>query len=165
MLSVAFTLAALRALSEVMVVDIFALNVVTVLGLGLAIDYSLFMVSRYREELARSGPTGQALRDTVAPIGRMVAFSAAIVAAATASLAVFPQDFLASTGVGCAVVAIVSAAVVLIVLPAVLAVLGERVNALSPAPRALHPGVRGAGWRCRDSCCAGRRSLRSRSPP
>ena len=81
-LSIAFTLAALRALSEVMIVDIFALNVVTVLGLGLAIDYSLFMVSRYREELARSGPTGQALRDTVAPIGRMVAFSAAIVAAA-----------------------------------------------------------------------------------
>ena len=138
-LSIAFTLAALRALSEVMVVDIFALNVVTVLGLGLAIDYSLFMVSRYREELARSGPTGQALRDTVAPIGRMVAFSAAIVAAATASLAVFPQDFLASTGVGCAVVAIVSAAVVLIVLPAVLAVLGERVNALSPAPQRASP--------------------------
>ncbi len=55
-LSIAFTLAALRLLSQVMTVDIFALNVVTVLGLGLAIDYSLFMVSRYRDELARSGP-------------------------------------------------------------------------------------------------------------
>jgi uncharacterized membrane protein YdfJ with MMPL/SSD domain len=132
-LSVAFTLAALRALSEVMVIDVFALNVVTVLGLGLAIDYSLFMVSRYREELERSGPTGRALRDTVSPVGRMVLFSAATVGAATASLAVFPQDFLASTGIGCAVVAVVSAVIVLTVLPAVLALLGDRVNALSPS--------------------------------
>ena len=130
-LSIAFTLAALRLLSEVMTVDIFALNVVTVLGLGLAIDYSLFMVSRYRDELARSGPGLKTMCDTVGPIGRMVCFSAATVAVAVASLCIFPQPFLYSTGVGCAVVALVSLLVVILVLPAILGLLGTRINALS----------------------------------
>jgi RND superfamily putative drug exporter len=136
-ISIAATLAALRLLSEVMTVDIFALNVVTTLGFGLAIDYSLFMVSRYREELAKSKSRlpGEALRKTVAPVGRMVCFSAVTVAAAVASLAVFPQAFLRSTGIGCALVALLSAGVVLTVLPAMLAVLGERVNALSLSRR------------------------------
>ncbi len=134
-ISIAATLAALRALSEVMTVDIFALNVVTTLGFGLAIDYSLFMVSRYREELAKSRLPGEALRGTVAPVGRMVCFSAVTVAAAVASLAVFPQPFLYSTGIGCALVAMISAGVVLTVLPAMLALLGERVNALSLSRR------------------------------
>jgi uncharacterized membrane protein YdfJ with MMPL/SSD domain len=130
-LSIAFTLAALRLLSEVMTVDIFALNVVTVLGLGLAIDYSLFMVSRYRDELARSGPGLRTICNTVGPIGRMVSFSAGTVAAAVASLCIFPQPFLYSTGVGCAVVALLSALVVILVLPAILGLLGTRINALS----------------------------------
>jgi uncharacterized membrane protein YdfJ with MMPL/SSD domain len=130
-LSIAFTLAGLRLLSEVMTVDIFALNVVTVLGLGLAIDYSLFMVSRYRDELERSGPGLKTMCDTVGPIGRMVCFSAATVAVAVASLCIFPQPFLYSTGVGCAVVALVSLFVVIIVLPAILGLLGTRINALS----------------------------------
>jgi len=132
-LSIAFTLAALRLLSDVMTVDIFALNVVTVLGLGLAIDYSLFMVSRYREELARSGPGLTTMCDTVGPIGRMICFSAGTVTAAVASLCIFPQPFLYSTGVGCAVVATVSATVVIVVLPAVLGLLGTRINSLSIA--------------------------------
>ena len=130
-LSIAFTLAALRLLSAVMTVDIFALNVVTVLGLGLAIDYSLFMVSRYREELARSGPGLKTMCNTVGPIGRMVAFSAGTVAAAVASLCVFPQPFLYSTGVGCAIVTLLSALIVILVLPAILGLLGTRINALS----------------------------------
>jgi uncharacterized membrane protein YdfJ with MMPL/SSD domain len=136
-LSIAFTLAALRLLSEVMTIDIFALNVVTVLGLGLAIDYSLFMVSRYRDELARSGPGLTTICNTVGPIGRMVSFSAGTVAAAVASLCIFPQPFLYSTGVGCAVVALLSALVVIVVLPAILGLLGTRINALSisdPSP-------------------------------
>lgn len=132
-LSIAFTLAALRLLSEVMTVDIFALNVVTVLGLGLAIDYSLFMVSRYRDELARSGPGLRTMCNTVGPIGRMVSFSAGTVAAAVASLCIFPQPFLYSTGVGCAIVALLSALVVILVLPAILGLLGTRINALSIA--------------------------------
>ena len=130
-LSIAFTLAALRLLSEVMTIDIFALNVVTVLGLGLAIDYSLFMVSRYRDELERSGPGLKTMCNTVGPIGRMVSFSAGTVAAAVASLCIFPQPFLYSTGVGCAVVALLSALVVILVLPAILGLLGTRINALS----------------------------------
>ena len=130
-LSIAFTLAALRLLSQVMTVDIFALNVVTVLGLGLAIDYSLFMVSRYRDELARSGPGLKTICDTVGPIGRMISFSAGTVAVAVASLCIFPQPFLYSTGVGCAVVTLVSALVVILVLPAILGLLGTRINALS----------------------------------
>jgi uncharacterized membrane protein YdfJ with MMPL/SSD domain len=138
-LSIAFTLAALRLLSEVMTVDIFALNVVTVLGLGLAIDYSLFMVSRYRDELARSGPGLRTMCDTVGPVGRMICYSAGTVAAAVASLCIFPQPFLYSTGVGCAVVALLSALVVIVVLPAILGLLGTRINALSISdPMPLH---------------------------
>ena len=144
-LSIAFTLAGLRALTELIEVDIFALNVITVLGLGLAIDYSLFMVSRYREEIEHHGPGSRALGTTLAPVGRMVLYSAVIVAVSVAALAVFPQRFLYSTGIGCALVAVISAAVVLIVLPAVLAILGERVNAISPG-RLQRSATRSPGW-------------------
>ena len=131
-LSITFTLAALRMLAEVSTIDVFALNVVTVLGLGLAIDYSLFMISRYREELARVGPGREALWASLPPVGRMVMFSSVTIAAAIASLLVFPQRFLHSIGAGGALVALLSAAVAILFLPAVLAMLGERVNALSP---------------------------------
>jgi uncharacterized membrane protein YdfJ with MMPL/SSD domain len=131
-LSIVFTLLSLRLLTEVMDVDVFAINVVTALGLGLAIDYSLFVVSRYREELERHGPGGEALRATMGAVGPMVVFSGLTVALALASLTVFPQRFLYSMGIGGSLVAVLSAAVVLVVLPALLAVLGERVNALAP---------------------------------
>ena len=72
----------------------------TGMGLGLAIDYSLFVVSRYREELARVGPGVEALRRTLATAGRTVLFSSRTVAAALASLLVFPQAFLRSMGLG-----------------------------------------------------------------
>ena len=114
-------------------VSIFALNLVTGLGLGLAIDYSLFVVSRYREELARSGPGLTALRRTMATAGRTVLFSSLTVAAALAALTVFPQNFLCSMGIGGTLVALAAAGISLTVLPAVLALLGERVNSLSPA--------------------------------
>jgi uncharacterized membrane protein YdfJ with MMPL/SSD domain len=130
-ISIALTLAALRLLTEVMTIDVFALNVITVLGLGLAIDYSLFMISRYREEIERVGPGRQALWAALPPIGRMVMFSSATIAVAIASLLVFPQQFLNSTGAGGALVALLSAAVALLFLPALLALLGEKVNALS----------------------------------
>jgi RND superfamily putative drug exporter len=105
---------------------------VTGLGLGLAIDYSLFVVSRYREELARSGPGLEAIRATLATAGRTVLFSGLTVAAALASLLVFPQNFLYSMGVGGMIVALLAVAVALLVLPAILAVLGPRVNSLAP---------------------------------
>jgi uncharacterized membrane protein YdfJ with MMPL/SSD domain len=113
-------------------ISVFALNLVTGLGLGLAIDYSLFIVSRYREELAAHGPGATALRNTMNTAGRTVMFSSLTVAAALAALLVFPQKFLYSMGIGGTLVALSAAAVALILLPAVLALLGERVNALAP---------------------------------
>jgi uncharacterized membrane protein YdfJ with MMPL/SSD domain len=112
--------------------SIFALNLVTAMGLGLAIDYSLFVVSRYREELARVGPGREAIVRTLQTAGRTVLFSALTVAAAMASLLVFPLGFLRSMGIGGMLVSLAGAVVALLVLPAVLAVLGTRINALAP---------------------------------
>jgi uncharacterized membrane protein YdfJ with MMPL/SSD domain len=131
-LSIVITFLGLRIASEQMELSVFALNLVTGLGLGLAIDYSLFMVSRYREEVAEHGAGLEALTRTVSTAGRTVLFSSLTVAAALASLLIFPQKFLYSMGVGGAMVALLAAVVALVVLPAVLALLGERVNALSP---------------------------------
>ena len=131
-LAIVGTILMLRVASELTSVSIFALNIVTGLGLGLAIDYSLFMVSRYREEIARTGPGLQAMRRTLATAGRTVLFSSLTVAGAMAALIVFPQRFLYSMGLGGMLVALMAATVSLIVLPAVLAVLGNRVNALAP---------------------------------
>jgi RND superfamily putative drug exporter len=132
-LAIVGTFLMLRLVSELTSVSIFALNLVTGLGLGLAIDYSLFIVSRYREELARSGPGPEAMRRTLQTAGRTVVFSSLTVAGAIASLVVFPQRFLYSMGIGGFCVALIAAAIALIVLPAVLTLLGPRVNSLTPA--------------------------------
>ena len=132
-LAIVGTFLMLTVVSELTSVSIFALNLVTGLGLGLAIDYSLFIVSRYREEIAKSGPGLEAMRRTMATAGRTVLFSSLTVAGAVASLMVFPQRFLYSMGLGGSIVALIAAAIALLVLPAVLAVLGNRVNALAPA--------------------------------
>jgi uncharacterized membrane protein YdfJ with MMPL/SSD domain len=131
-LAIVSTLLLLTVASELTSISIFALNLVTGLGLGLAIDYSLFVVSRYREEMARSGPGMTALRRTMATAGRTVLYSSLTVAAALAALTVFPQNFLYSMGIGGTLVALAAALISLTVLPAVLALLGERVNSLSP---------------------------------
>ena len=132
-LAIVGTFVMLRVASELTSVSIFALNLVTGLGLGLAIDYSLFMVSRYREEIARSGPGAEAMRRTMATAGRTILFSSLTVAASLASLLIFPQQFLYSMGLGGALVALIAAALALVVLPAILALLGTRVNSLAPA--------------------------------
>jgi uncharacterized membrane protein YdfJ with MMPL/SSD domain len=132
-LAIVGTLAMLRVASELTSVSIFALNIAVGLGLGLGIDYSLFIVSRYREEVARTGPGLEAMRRTLATAGRTVLFSALTVAGALASLLVFPQRFLYSMGLGGLFVALIAAAIALVVLPAVLMLLGRRVNALTPA--------------------------------
>jgi len=131
-LAVVGTFVGLRIVAtEVTPLSVYALNLVTGLGLGLAIDYSLFIVSRYREEIARSGPGREALYRTLSTAGRTVLFSSLTVASALAALLVFPLRFLYSMGVGGIIVSLVAAAVALIVLPAILGLLGERVNALS----------------------------------
>src|SRR5204863_164345 len=95
-------------------------------------DYSLFMVSRYREEAVTTGFGVETLRRTLETAGRTILFSSVTVAAAVASLAIFPQRFLYSMGIAGAVVALVAATLALVVLPALLTVLGPRVNALAP---------------------------------
>src|SRR6266542_1728211 len=95
---------AFRIVSSFTDLSVFALNIVTGLGLGLAIDYSLFTVSRYREEAARSGFGVEALRRTLATSGRTILFGSLTVAAALASLTSFPQNFLFSMGLAGAIV-------------------------------------------------------------
>jgi RND superfamily putative drug exporter len=126
------SLAVMRAIHEVVPLTVLSINVVTGLGLGLAIDYSLFILSRYREELARGLDEAAALRKTLATSGRAVTFSGITVACAMGSLLVFPQQFLYSVGISGIAIAILCAVAALFVLPAVLALLGDRVNALSP---------------------------------
>jgi uncharacterized membrane protein YdfJ with MMPL/SSD domain len=142
--AIGVTLLGLRAVVELMDVSVFALNLITGLGLGLAIDYSLLLVSRYREETARRGAGPDALRATLATAGRTIVFSALTVAAAMASLAVFPLRFLSSMAVGGALVALSAAAVSLVSLTALLHLLGERVNALSP--RRWRQSTQGGRW-------------------
>jgi len=131
-LAILVTFFVLRIVSSFTDLSVFALNGVTGLGLGLAIDYSLFMVSRYREESAVDGFGVAALRRTLATAGRTILFSSLTVAGALASLTIFPQLFLFSMGLAGAVVALVAATLALVVLPALLALLGPRVNALAP---------------------------------
>ena len=132
-LAIVCTFFALRILSGFVDLSVFALNFVTGLGLGLAIDYSLFMVSRYREEATQSGFGRQALSRTLQTAGRTILFSALTIAAAVASLIVFPQNFLYSMGIAGAIVAVLAAILALSVLPALLTVLGPRINAFAPA--------------------------------
>jgi uncharacterized membrane protein YdfJ with MMPL/SSD domain len=147
------TFFALRIVASFADLSVFALNFVTGLGLGLAIDYSLFMVSRYREEAATSGFGLDTLRRTLETAGRTILFSSLTVAAAVASLAIFPQRFLYSMGIAGALVALVAAILALVVLPSLLAVLGPRVNALAPgwlqraADRDARPAQSGAWYR------------------
>jgi uncharacterized membrane protein YdfJ with MMPL/SSD domain len=131
-LAIVGTFLILRVASEFGSISIFALNLTTGLGLGLAIDYSLFIVSRYREEIAKDGPGLAAMRRVLATAGRTVFFSSLTVAAALASLLVFPQRFLYSMGLGGSLVVLLAALISLTVLPAVLTLLGTRVNSLSP---------------------------------
>jgi uncharacterized membrane protein YdfJ with MMPL/SSD domain len=150
-LTIVTTFALLRLVdAHVTTLSIFALNMVTGMGLGLAIDYGLFMVSRYREELARVGPGREALGRTMSTAGRTVLFSSLTIGAAVSSLLLFPLRFLYSMAIGGVICALVAAAVSLIILPAVLAALGPRVNALAPArwQRAADREARDphAGW-------------------
>ncbi len=119
-------------ITRVTPLSIYALNLTTGMGLGLGIDYSLFIVSRYREELARGLSVDEAIRRTLGTAGRTVLFSALTVAAALASLIVFPLKFLYSMGAAGVVVALLASMVALLILPAILRLLGTRINALAP---------------------------------
>jgi uncharacterized membrane protein YdfJ with MMPL/SSD domain len=120
----------LRLLTLATTVSVYSVNITTILGLGLGIDYGLFMVTRFREELHRQPTVEQAVARTVATAGRTVAVSGITVAVALTSLMLFPEDFLRSMGFGGVATVAVDMVAALTVLPALLAVLGHRVNAL-----------------------------------
>jgi RND superfamily putative drug exporter len=129
-LTILGTFLVLRIVDTMTPMSIFALNLSTGLGLGLAIDYSLLMVSRYREEVAVHGYGVEALRRTLSTAGRTVLFSSLTVTAALASLLVFPQRFLYSMGAAGVATTVIGSAVALLMLPAVLMLLGPRIDAL-----------------------------------
>jgi uncharacterized membrane protein YdfJ with MMPL/SSD domain len=131
--AIVLTFILLRLIDQFAGVSVFAVNLVTGMGLGLGIDYSLFVLSRYREELAGGADTREAIARTLQTAGRTVLYSSLTVAGALASMLVFPIRFLYSMGIGGAIVALSAGAVSLIVLPAVLVALGPRIDALSPA--------------------------------
>lgn len=147
-LTIVLTFLGLRGVDAYTDLSIFALNLVTGLSLGLAIDYSLLIVSRFREELDRSsGDSSVALRRTLATAGRTVLFSSITVAAACASLLVFRQRFLYSMGLGGVIGTAVEAAVALLVLPAVLAALGPNIDRFALRKRHPRPDHTGAWYR------------------
>ena len=130
------TFLALSGINHLYGLSVFALNLVIGLGLGLAIDYSLFIVTRYREELAHGVGVREAIGTTMSRAGRTVVFSAVTVACALATLTLFPQGFLRSMGIAGAVVAIVAAVSALVVSPALLGLWGMKLARHRPAPDA-----------------------------
>jgi RND superfamily putative drug exporter len=155
-ITVMTTFLVLRVVNSFVSLSQFALNIVIGLGLGLAIDYSLFVVSRYREERAKighdesgshtgapprsearaaqlAGAEQEALHRAIHTAGRTIIYSAVTVALALATLCVIPTPFMFSMGLGGAITALVAVTVALIALPVLLAVLGPRINSLAPA--------------------------------
>jgi RND superfamily putative drug exporter len=127
-LAILGTFVVLTILSHVTTVSIFALNLTTALGLGLAIDYSLFIVSRYREELTRGVSRFVAVGRTMQTAGRTVAFSAGTVMISLSALVLFPMPYLKSFAFAGVAVVGLAAVSAIVVLPAILAVLGPRVE-------------------------------------
>src|SRR6202011_2037431 len=127
-------------------VSIFSLNLTTAMGLGLAIDYSLFVVNRFREELAAGrGPHAAVVR-SMETAGRTVLFSAVTVAASLAALLVFPLYFLRSFAYAGIAVVLLAAIGAVVVLPALLAALGHRVDLASLFPRGQAPSPGHGFW-------------------
>ena len=133
MFAVVGAMAVIRLLSTFTAVSVFSVNVITLIGLGLAIDYALFVISRFREELAKlpaddPAAVPAALRVTMRTAGRTVLFSGLTVAAALSSLLVVPQTFLKSMGYGGMAAVVVAMVSALTVLPAALRLLGRRID-------------------------------------
>ncbi|MFH0244671.1 MMPL family transporter [Streptomyces sp. HK10] len=148
--SVVGTLAALRLMAEFTDVSLFAMNITTALGFGLAVDYSLFIVTRYREELGRGLDVHGAIAESMRTAGRTVLFSALTVALSLAAMLVFPVYFLQSLAYAGIAVVVLAAAASLVILPAALALIGRRIDRLDvfAGLRRRLPGPRrdGAGF-------------------
>lgn len=135
-LGVASILLALYGIAQVTDLSIFVLNLATMLGLGLAVDYSLFVTSRFREELERNGGNAaQAIETSIATAGRAIFFSGLTVLIGLSGLSLFDFMFLRSVGIAGVVVVFVSVIAALTLLPAVLGVIGTRIESLRIRPR------------------------------
>ena len=138
-MSISGTLFILWLLTTFTDVSVFSINLATALGLGLAIDYSLFIVSRFREVLATGSDVDDAVVRTVATAGRTVAVSGLVVAVSLSALLVFPLYLLRSfayAGVGVTAVSVLAS---IVTLPALLSVTGRRVNSLNVIPKRQSP--------------------------
>lgn len=136
------TFVELAILGSLTDVSVFAINLTTALGLGLGIDYGLLIVARFREQLAAGDDVPTAVARTVATAGRTIAFSAAAVGCALASLMVFPMFFLSSFGYAGIGVVVIAALGALLLTPAMLALLGHRVAGRATGRRANRTGKR-----------------------
>ena len=174
-LAIPSSLALIYLVAQQVEMSIFVLNIATMLGLALAIDYSLFIVSRFREELRRGRTVGDAVERAVATAGKAVAFSGIAVAIGLSGLLLFEAPAIRSIGIAGALVVLCSVVFALTFLPAVLGMLGHRVNSLSirgPSPP-LPPGRRRrrgrpdrrAGSASRTPSCAARSPSSSRPSP
>jgi len=144
--SVIAILASIFLLGNVTDLSIFVLNLATMLGLGLAVDYALFITSRFREELAQR-PLEDAVAITVATAGRAIFFSGLTVLIGLSGLIIFPFMFLRSVGFAGVIVVFFSVLAALTLLPAILGLLGERINALTIIRyRSRRPDEDGGAW-------------------
>ena len=130
--AIAVTLGVMGLALVVVPLSIFALNLVIALGIGLSVDFSLLIISRFREELGRGASTDAALGTVRRTAGHTVLFSSLTIAAALATLAVFPERFVYSMGVAGAIVVLASGAFALRVLPSILTVFGDRIAQRTP---------------------------------
>ena len=130
-LAIPSSLALVYLVAQQVEMSIFVLNIATMLGLALAIDYSLFIVSRYREELRRGRSVEVAVQRAVATSGKAVAFSGIAVAIGLSGLLLFAAPAIRSIGIAGALVVLCSVVYALTFLPAMLGILGHRVNALT----------------------------------
>ena len=144
LLGLGITLTAIYLLGLVTSMSVFALNTATLLGVGAAIDYSLLMVSRFREEL-ESNSVEESVALTVGMAGRAILFSGITTALGLAGLLIFELSMLRSIGIGGIVVIAASVAVALTLVPAILSVVGTRIDALPILPARLYRG--GNFWR------------------
>jgi RND superfamily putative drug exporter len=131
-IAIILTRAGLRIVAHFLAVSAPVLSEIMAIGLGLAIDYSLLIVSRFREELALNDSVPEAVRTTMATAGRTVLFSASTVIAALGSLMVLPQEYFRSMGLAGAMVTLFVCLAALTILPALLILIGKRIDALSP---------------------------------
>jgi RND superfamily putative drug exporter len=138
--AIAVTLGVMGLALVLVPLSVFALNLVIALGIGLSVDFSLLIVSRFREEFGRGASIDAALATVRRTAGHTVWFSSVTIAAALATLAVFPERFVYSMGVAGAIVVLAAGAFALLVLPAILTLFGERMAVRTP-PASSEPAA------------------------